>query len=616
MERLPPEIVYDIAGYAHSASDLCHLAQASRRMHDVISTDNYRSFQGFLRSRYPTAAVPPIWKDAVHALVSRENAFKLRAVQARMLKIPPHIHHGGSNKGARRNDRPTLGFRPPIDSYELWRSGSWNDRKEVMAYGAGADLVIRIKNNEHPLSKGTEWEPWHREKDEAAWILHGSPEMANSLDDITGVHLLPQLNTTSAFEEVIFARRRGCVERVVLNPSDDAVVKKKYDTGMDSFIDRTDIDNKLHSTLAVTMDRGPILLFNVNDDRDIPQPFARIDPERRDGPSRPLTSRLFNEESIAVWSHRLNNAINLFHITESGVREVQSFECGEERKNVYEIVGMDPAWGRRPFLSGWQNGTVKLHDIRVPHAWVGCFEDSIRFDPVYCIQPIGSMHFLTGIGSEGIVQLYDFRQPKSAVSQAQVPAQADQAASATRPTVQPKYAPKKDGFTMFVSPTVGRLADRAKARYRGPIYTLSQPSSSSSSVWVGIESGICRLDFVSSHDLAGPSSSWYSANCQIDPYKWDRKGPYRDLVHFELAGYENKDAGRPLVQPSYRSQMQFHTGMKQARTSRAAIENDVQVGRGGGTTRREWMWKDAAAKAQADEGDDSSGDEMVIDEYL
>lgn len=365
MERLPPEIVYDIAGHVHSASDLCHLAQTSRRMHEVISTDNYRSFQSFLRSHYPTATVPPIWKDAVHALLSRENAFELRAIQARMLKVPPHIHHGGSNKGARRNDRPTLGFRPPIDSYEIWRSGSWNDRKEVMAYGAGADLVLRIKNNEHVQSKGTEWEPWHLEKDEAAWILHGSPEMANSLDDITGVHLLPQRDTTAAFEEVIFARRRGCVQRVILDPSQEAVVKKEYDTGMTSFVEKTDIDKTAQNVLSVTMDKGPILLFNVNDGRDLPEPFARIDPIHGDGSSRALPSRLLNDQSIVVWSHRRNREINLFNITEGEVREVCSFACGEERKNVFDIAGMDPYWGGHHFLSGWQDGSVKYVDVFV-----------------------------------------------------------------------------------------------------------------------------------------------------------------------------------------------------------------------------------------------------------
>jgi hypothetical protein len=38
-----------------------------------------------------------------------------------------------------------MGFQPVIDSYEDWTADKWSSRKEVLALGAGAELVVRLK---------------------------------------------------------------------------------------------------------------------------------------------------------------------------------------------------------------------------------------------------------------------------------------------------------------------------------------------------------------------------------------------------------------------------------------------------------------------------------------
>ncbi|KAI5286848.1 hypothetical protein KEM54_006463, partial [Ascosphaera aggregata] len=531
--------------------------------------------------------------DALRALTVRLQALSKRAIHARTLRVPPHVYLNSPSQRDPRNES-AMRFRPPIDSYELWRGNNdWHDRKDVLAYGAGADLIVRIKNR-NVASVGTEWEPWHRKKDNAAWLIHGDPALVHSLDEIAGVHLLPQLDTSSAFEEIIYARRRGIVQRVILDPArgSEEIVKKVYDTGGDAVVEKTDIDRRRKRTLAVTLNRGPIQLFKVDHDDDVCHPFASIEPEAYRGQTRTLASKLLSDTSIAVWSHRNDKVITLFDIKESEVRETRSLPCEQGQKSVCVIAGINPM-KTQVFLTGWQDGSVRLHDVRVPRKWIGHFDDSMRSSPVNCLQPMGSTHFLSGLGAEGVIQLYDLRQPKSAI----LASSSSRHGEARTPVRQLRK--RNEGFTVFLSESNQHFTLQP---YRGPIYSFSQPSSSSSTVWVGVDHGVARLDLVFSTDLSGPSSDWYSANCQIYPYKWGRKGPYPDLVHFNLRGYYNGRIrlsrvfegpfSRTLANPPFQSQTGFIAGITQARIQRAIAAQSKKQGKSIKFKKYEWRWED------------------------
>lgn len=106
--------------------------------------------------------------------------------------------------------------------------------------------------------------------------------------------------------------------------------------------------------------------------------------------------------------------------------------------------------------------------------------------------------------------------------------------------------PNKD-ISLFLSSRPPSIHSRASLlrephRYRGPIYTMSMPSSSSSTVYVGVEAGILRLDMACTDDLTGPLGSWYRQNISLG---YNSENP----VHkpFELSCYERpwlEDQGR------------------------------------------------------------------------
>lgn len=102
------------------------------------------------------------------------------------------------------------------------------------------------------------------------------------------------------------------------------------------------------------------------------------------------------------------------------------------------------------------------------------------------------------------------------------------------------------------SPTEPRVSRRVGINYRGPIYAMSTPSTSSSTVYTGILDGLVRLDFASSDDLIGSNGDWHRTNIALSHYSDNRSSPHnsRRRSHhpqaesdlFNLAGYERMES--------------------------------------------------------------------------
>ena len=109
--------------------------------------------------------------------------------------------------------------------------------------------------------------------------------------------------------------------------------------------------------------------------------------------------------------------------------------------------------------------------------------------------------------------------------------------------------PRKD-ISIFLSQRAPNPSSRVPLfrephRYRGPVYTMSLPSPSSSSVYVGVENCVIRLDFASTDDLTGSQREWYNLNLGLG---LDPDGHFdHDFPPFDLSCYERplpEDQGR------------------------------------------------------------------------
>jgi hypothetical protein len=185
------------------------------------------------------------------------------------------------------------------------------------------------------------------------------------------------------------------------------------------------------------------------------------------------------------------------------------------------------------------------------------YMDVMDSNPIYCIQPM-SDRFLVGSGSEAVVNIFDLRMQNT------------YSHYAARPTLSTptNHKTPRNEFSFFLShhpPNVPR--SRNYTSYRGPIYTMSSPSSTSATVYTGIVDGVIRLDFGSTDDLLyRNSSTWYQDHLDLDTNdiakQTSRTLAQRHRPRFkekvlELSGYERPSPENKSASAKLRSQLPF-----------------------------------------------------------
>ncbi|KAL1970642.1 hypothetical protein VTN77DRAFT_4286 [Rasamsonia byssochlamydoides] len=514
LAKLPSEIIYHIATFLPTAGALASLAQTCKRLHRIITAENGRIFRAFVQSQFPSIETPPFWRDAAQALTSRSRALDRHAIIGRFV-VPPADAKAVGIPQATRHDSPTLGYRPAIDSYEVWTGGRWADRREVLCWGAAAEILMRIRNSGDRI--------------EEQWLRFNDLDHISSHDDIRGVYLLrpdhPSKETDK--EHLIYARARGDLVHVAISP-DDAVYEHKQTFVTDrTEIDRIDFSTGPGSILAAHSYNGPISLYHTTTGASEVHPFAVLtaDPETRDPLNLP---KFLSSDRLAVGTGRLAQSIVIFDVSNDSVSRQRELTFEDPPRNglwrtrkSLRVSAIAPfnltAQGSRSpgdvFLAGWGDRRVRLHDLRSPKSYEREFMDTIDNNPIYCIQPFGHDRFLVGAGADAIVKIFDLRtQNTYSYVNSNISSSSSSQNGGSSSSTSP--VPRGD-FSFFIShhsPTSGRRNHHA---YRGPIYAMSSPSPSSSTIYTGIVDGIVRLDFASTDDLTGSNSEWYRDNLAL-----------------------------------------------------------------------------------------------------
>ncbi|EEP81713.1 predicted protein [Uncinocarpus reesii 1704] len=534
LAELPVEIIYDIVSYLPSLHSLTNLAQTCRYLHAVIFNDNCRIFRAFVQNQFPAVDTPPFWIDAARALTTRSRAFDRRAIIARFVLPPDNARRIGHPRTI-RTDHPTLGYRPVIDSYEVWYGFSWSARKEVLVWGAGADLVIRVKDfgrkylrdandPERPVdasrrrSSGTP-------QDCVAWATFNDLHGVDSWDDISGVHLLgSDYSHWTAEEDIIFGRRNGKLVRMYVSvDTGSSKLLKTYVTGGKD-LESTDISTGPGPVLAASMGRKSISFFKADAEGDEVHPFATLKTVTH-GVASHRCSRLLCNERFAVGSDGETNKITVFGFCPDGVTKLRDLridvddDSRKAKATTIEPLTVTRFSSTNPgnlFLSGWEDSVTSYLDANLP--------------PTNAYPHPDNNH-------------------------------------TPHPPSDMGLFPSKD-ISVFLSNRIQSVAGRAMNRfrephrYRGPIYTISHPSPSSSTLYIGVEDSVLRLDMVSTDDLAGKNSAWCQRNLDLglDPHG----GP--DCRPLELSCYERpfpKDQGRGvrlMMQDSFWTALEEQAG--------------------------------------------------------
>lgn len=358
--ELPFEIIYHIALFLPTATSVAQLAQTCRRLHAIITAEDSRIYRAFVSTKFPQIVTPPFWKDAAQALASRSRALDRHAVIGRYV-VPPKkgAVKIGSHQATRR-DNPTLGYRPAIDSYETWNGQRWADKKEVLAWGAADELMMRIKQS------GT--------KAKERWFVFSDLEQTSSYDDICGVCLLkPSYYGKKAdTEHLIFGRVRGELVHLAISPDKQIhEYKHRFETsGLE--LERIDLSDGPCPTLAAHFANGVIAFYDTMSEDSLVQPFThtRITSDRV---TRNKCSRFLSPDRYALSTGRFEDSLSIAAMSPEGLSQLRSFDVHSidieehtsinRRANVTAVSPLPFPGARKSsgnvFLAAWGDRAVR-----------------------------------------------------------------------------------------------------------------------------------------------------------------------------------------------------------------------------------------------------------------
>ncbi|KAA8648534.1 hypothetical protein EYZ11_001127 [Aspergillus tanneri] len=577
LSRLPPEIVYHIATYLPSASALARLAQTCRRLHEVIAAEDWRIYRAFVKSRFPDIKTPLFWKDAAQALTSRSRALDRHAVIGRFVLQSQNAVKVGSHRATRR-DNPTHGYRPAIDSYEVWNGDRWEDRREVLAWGAADELALRIKQT-------------GANQDER-WFVFNDLDHISSHDDICGVHILKpgHYAREAGKEHLIFGRLRGELVHLAISPDEETHEYKQQFSTFGLEIERIDLSDGPEPILAAHFNNGSIAFYNTTTGETNVDAFARlrIDPENV---TRNKYSRFLSPYRFAVGTGRPDDALAISTITPNCLsldREISVNSLDLEAQvgltpntSVSAIAPLNAQFSRGSsgdaFLAAWGDRVIRLHDLRSDKPYEAMYRDVTDQNPIYCVHPFANDRFFVGAGGDAVVKIFDLRMPKTysyletrlasllPPHNHHMQSPNSKITSCTNGTFNSITYPRKD-LTIFLSyqPPALSNSSRARARssrsnraYRGAVYTMSSPSALSPTIYTGIADAVVQLDFASTDDLTGPCREWYQNTLDIDSFDLNADSSSSPNQILGLSGYERPDPRNPTQFSKLRVQQPF-----------------------------------------------------------
>ncbi|RJE18869.1 F-box domain protein, partial [Aspergillus sclerotialis] len=411
--ELPFEIIYHIALFLPTATSVAHLSQTCRRLHAIITAEDSRIFRAFVSTKFPQIETPPFWKDAAQALASRSRALDRHAVIGRFVLPPRNAAKIGSHRATRR-DNPTLGYRPAIDSYEVWNGERWADRKEVLAWGAADELIIRIKQS------GTN----AREK----WFVFSDLEQTSSYDDICGVCLLKSCyySKDTSTEHLVFGRVRGEISLLAISPDKEVhEYKRQFEThGLE--LERIGLSDGPHPILAAHFANGTISFYHTTSENNPVQAFTHIR-ITSDRVTRNKCSRFLSPDKYALATGRFEDSLSIAAFRPEGLSLFRQFDVGSmdidehtginKRANVTAVSPLNTSTSGMStgnvFLAAWGDRAIRLHDLRSHNPFEATFRDSTNQNPVYNILPFGHDRFVVGAGGDAVVKIFDLRMPNT-----------------------------------------------------------------------------------------------------------------------------------------------------------------------------------------------------------
>ena len=517
--NLPPELLNKIVSYSDTITTLFHISLTSKYLSEYISK---YGFQAFVQSHFPHASTPPHWAEAARALTTLSRAWSRRSLTAVNLRPPEWTTWRkqlalsparARNPGAHQS----MGFQPALDCREDWPGGAWADRREILACGAGPELLVRIRRGcvQEYAAVG---EAACADDSSATWLAWRGLHHRDGFDDINSVHLLDRPSPADDAVHAIVGRASGELRHVRVGPGATEYVTH-FDTDGQS-VRSTALSSGSDPLLAVCVSEATIALYptHLSDPQLSVSAIDKLLPITVTTSARAWTPNFLSSTRLAIGRGPSAHPLAIHALTPTGIipEPLQTFPAPRARADsVYAIAALTAASSpTRPgplFLAAYHSGALHLHDQR-QSTTAAVYRDPIDPDaPLYSLLPFGHARVVAGSGRHAQIKVFDLRlsggracassrtadtPPLNKSTPEAVPTPAAASASTVTPlakrtdcSVFLRSAPAQVDYSVF-------LAHRTSRRYgaESPVYALAAASSSAPTFYAGMEEGVTRVD--------------------------------------------------------------------------------------------------------------------------
>lgn len=521
IHELPVELLNHIVSYIPTAQAAARLGSCNHALHRYFDEEGWKTF---VQTRFPSFNITRDWKAAVHALCTYSRNLDRRAFLARYVEPSNFIVKLPQRELDTQWRRPrgqTMGYQPVIDSYEDSTGSAWDARKQVLAWSAGAELVVRVKGmgSRHKADSRGTYSYYDHFNHHTRWFTYRPPKAMEGKDDITSLNLLKRAyreesSSTTDVEHVIFGTASGGLHlsHLELDRDSTKTVGGVFDTNKRA-VRSADVEASGENLLAanlgdlsVALYNIPRFIFNVPDRHEVIFPLSEISLQQESSRSfRIWSTQFLSEDVLALGTGPSQQPIQLFKIRPTGLtdqafRKLQ-FRESDVETSVYAIKPLPSSIGDRQstgdlFVSGGYDGLTRLHDLRSPQPYVSYVSDGTDDGAIYSLQPIGRERLVAGGSRHSMLKFFDLRMPGGRAYQYASVAQEGQ-------PFLPFLSPKDGGWNVFLNPRNDPQPRWSWSRARAvesPVYSLSSPSSHSPTVFAGVENHMVELNFTSMLD--------------------------------------------------------------------------------------------------------------------
>ncbi|KAF2621591.1 hypothetical protein BU25DRAFT_415973 [Macroventuria anomochaeta] len=526
LSTLPNEIISIITSHFDRPRDLLHLALTSRRLSEFARLDGWKAL---LKGRFRLNGLDTDAQNSVHGLTTLYRNWDRKGFVARY--VEPSIETTSLNtwEPARwRGPRgQTMGYQPSIDSYEE-TLGSWAKRREVLAWSAGTQIVMRVKEtgsrNKDDLTDNTRTLDSFGHSN--SWYTYKVPDSSEGRDDITSLRLLRPHQKEQGFETMVFGTASGQLARLDVDPQQSQTIEQCFNT-LDRAVGALTVSSSSTPLLAATLGDTSLSLFPLDCDvSEKPiEAVSDVTPTIQGARTGRIWSCQFlSEHKVAIGIGPTSEPIQVYRITPDGFLSdpYRSFTLGTARSSQTSIYPILPVSDRTQggsqagnvFLSGGYDGIVRLHDLRSPRDVENLYWDPINDSSIYSLATQGLERVIVGISMHSMLKVFDLRLSGShAYHSISLPSQPrskprgrDYASNAIVKASKDITSAICGGWNLYLNPRnppkrEAYREDYWRGREDSPVYSLSIPSATSPSLYAGLEGLIQNLTF---HGIADP----------------------------------------------------------------------------------------------------------------